>query len=116
MEVTTALLCDFAQVREGLLFVASGGITRCYRAQLPAAFGVELALVIEMDQLESKRPHELQVVILGEDGSQYAELKAGFQVGETAAEPHEQVAVPLPIDLRPTPVDKYGPYDIKIYV
>ena len=43
MEVTTAMLSDFAQVREGLLFVSSGGITRCYREQLPAPLGVHLA-------------------------------------------------------------------------
>jgi glutamate-5-semialdehyde dehydrogenase len=40
MDVTTAMLADFAQVREGLLFVSSGGITRCYREQLPAPLGV----------------------------------------------------------------------------
>lgn len=117
MEVTTALLCDFAQVREGLLFVSSGGITRCWRDEFPAALGVQLALIIEVDEIESKRPHELQVVVVGEDGKQYGELKGGFQIERgPEARPHEKTAVPMTIDLRPVGVDKYGPYDISIYV
>ena len=68
MDVTTAMLADFAQVREGLLFVSSGGITRCYREQLPAPLGVHLAIVLELDRLEAERPHEVRVVVVDEDG------------------------------------------------
>ena len=39
MELTTALLCDHVQVREGLLFIVAGGITRLRRPSYPAALG-----------------------------------------------------------------------------
>ena len=35
MELTTALLCDHVQVREGLLFIVAGGITRLRRPSYP---------------------------------------------------------------------------------
>lgn len=47
MQLASAILCDFAQVREGLLFVSGGGITRIWRETFPAAAGVSLALVFE---------------------------------------------------------------------
>ena len=46
MDIRVATLCDFAQVREGLLFVSSAGITRVYRESFPAPIGVMLALVL----------------------------------------------------------------------
>ena len=36
MRLETALLSDHASVRDGLLFVVAGGITRVWRSQLPA--------------------------------------------------------------------------------
>jgi len=40
MKLEAALLCDFAEVREGLLFVVAGGITRVARASLPDRLGL----------------------------------------------------------------------------
>ena len=34
--LTTLLLCDFAQVRDGLLFVSSGGVSRVVQSKYPA--------------------------------------------------------------------------------
>ena len=36
MQVVTALLCDYASVREGLLNILGGGVNRLWRAELPA--------------------------------------------------------------------------------
>ena len=48
MEIRVATICDFAQVRDGLLSVISAGITRVWRSQYPAPLGVMLALVFEV--------------------------------------------------------------------
>jgi hypothetical protein len=116
MDVTTALLCDFAQVRDGLLFVSSGGITRLWRNDLPAPMGVCLAIVIELDQVESQRPHELHVVVMGEDGGKAAEIKGGFTAGGHDLDVTERIHLPLTFDLRAIGLERYGRYDLKIYV
>lgn len=115
MDVTTAILCDFAQVREGLLFVASGGVSAMWRDSFPAPFGVCLALVIEMDSIEGQRPHALEVFILDQDGGEAAALKAGLQ----AIQPPSGTSViqaPLSIDLRAVGLPTPGPYEIRVYL
>lgn len=116
MDVTTALLCDFAQVREGMLFICSGGVSRLRRFVVPAPMGVALALVIEMDQIEAERPHELQVYVTGEDGVRHAELDAGIQLDAQGLAVGEKASVPVTLDLRLVSLPSTGPYDVGIYV
>jgi len=116
VNVTTALLCDFAQVREGLLFVSSGGITAAWRRSFPAPLGVFVALVVELDGIESQRPHELGVFVLNQDGDAVAELKGGFQIGPEAPMTGGVVHVPFTFDLRMVGVASPGPHDLRVYV
>ncbi len=46
--LTTLLLCDFAQVREGLLFVSSGGVSRVVQSNYPANPRLHLAMVVHL--------------------------------------------------------------------
>ena len=48
LDLSTAVLCDFAQVRDRLLFVASGAVSRLYRRELPSPLGLMVGLVIEV--------------------------------------------------------------------
>lgn len=116
MDVTTAMLADFAQVREGLLFVASGGITRCYREQLPAPLGVHLAIVLELDRLEAERAHEVRVVVVDEDGGELAEISGEIQLGETQLMMGENLNLPITFDLRNVPVERFGAVEVRCYV
>ncbi len=116
MDVTTAMLADFAQVREGLLFVASGGITRCYREDLPAPLGVHLAIVLELDRLEAERPHEVRVVVVDEDGGEIAEIAGEIQLGETQLMMGENLNLPITFDLRNVPVERFGAIEVRCYV
>jgi len=116
MDITTAMLADFAQVREGLLFVASGGVTRCYRDQLPAPINVYLATVLELDRIEAERVHELHVVVVDEDGQQLAEIAGEIQLGATQMMINENLNVPIVFDLRNVPVERYGSVEIRLYV
>src|SRR6476620_11747367 len=103
MDVTTAMLADFAQVREGLLFVASGGVTRCYRDALPAPLGVYLGTVLELDRLEAEQIHQLQVTVVDEDGQPLAEITGEIQLGATQLMINENLNVPITFDLRNVP-------------
>jgi Family of unknown function (DUF6941) len=116
MDITTAMLADFAQVREGLLFVSSGGVTRCYRDQLPAPLNVYLATVLELDRIEAEKAHELHVVVVDEDGQQLAELAAEIQLGGTQMMINENLNVPIVFDLRNVPIERYGSVEIRLYV
>lgn len=117
MEVTTALLADHVQVREGLLFVLSGGITRIRRPSYPAQLGAGVAVVLELDAFEAERGHQFELVVVGEDGEEVGRIAADLQVGErTGAYAGENIHVPLAIDMQGAVVPRPGAYELRIYV
>jgi hypothetical protein len=116
MEVTTAMLADFAQVREGLLFVASGGVTRCYRDELPAPLGVFLATVLELSRQEAEQIHQLQVVVVDEDGQPLADISGEIQLGATQLMINENLNVPITFDLRNVPVERFGEVEVRLVI
>lgn len=103
MKVDSALLCDAATVREGLLHILGGGITRAGRAQYPAPIGLTLALRILLHPTEADRPHTLEAKLQAEDG----EFIGGFEVEfrseaePSDLEPGELLSLPLPLDPPP---------------
>lgn len=117
MEISSALLCDFAQVREGLLFVSSAGITRMWRPELPAPLGVFLAAVVEVDPIEGRVQHTILVRVVDEDGGEAAALSGDFQVGaDVDLNVGEHLLIPIPFDLRSVALPRYGAYDVSIYI
>jgi hypothetical protein len=116
MEITTAMLADFAQVREGLLFVSSGGVTRCYREELPAPLGVVLAVVLQLDRVEAERTHDVEVRVVDEDGGELAEISGQIQLGEPQLLLNESLNLPITFDLRNVPVERYGNVESRLYV
>jgi hypothetical protein len=117
VELTTALLCDHVQVRDGLVFIVAGGITRLRRASYPAALGAGLAIMIELDQIEAEHPHQFALVIIGEDGEEVGRVEAEIQVGDReGAYAGENVQVPLAIDLSGASLPKPGAYELRVYV
>lgn len=79
MRVDTALLCDAATVREGLLHILGGGITQIVRPEYPAELGVTLALRIMVHPTEMEHPHQLQIVVQDADGHKITEVRAEVQ-------------------------------------
>ncbi len=116
-EVSAAFLCDYASVREGLLHVLGGGITRVWRDEFPSPLGVGLAIVFELHRMELGRPHEVHIEIRDEDGGALAEIRGGFGADATPAmRPHEGILVPFAIGLHGLPVQKHGDYEATIAV
>jgi hypothetical protein len=116
MDVTTALLCDHAQIREGLLFVLAGGITRVRRPSYPAQLGAGVAVVLELDTIEAEVAHEFELVVIGEDGDQVARVSAEIHVGDAQVHPGENVLVPLAVDLHNAQLPRSGAYELRLYV
>jgi hypothetical protein len=59
--LTTLLLCDFAQVREGLLFVSSGGVSRVVQGNYPANPRLHLAMVVHLPAASLGQSHQVHV-------------------------------------------------------
>lgn len=116
MDVASAFLADFAQVRDGLLHVVGGGVTRLSRTDYPAPLGVCLAVVVELHRMDQGRPHELEVRIQDADGGGVAEIKGGFQAESSDTAIHEPVYVALAFDLRNGAVNHDGYYSVEIAV
>src|SRR5207302_949196 len=68
MQVVTALLCDYASVREGLLNILGGGVNRLWRAELPAPLNLSMALMVDLHPQEVGSSHDLQVAVQDDDG------------------------------------------------
>lgn len=117
MRVTAALLCDHATVREGLLHVLGGCITRLWREQLPAGMGVALALVIEVTQEETAVPHEIQIWVRDRDGKQVAEVMGGFELTPgPRTERGENLLTPIAIPLQGVGLEQYGKHVVSLAV
>jgi hypothetical protein len=102
MRIDCALLCDAATVREGLLNILSGGITRANRTSYPAPLGMVLALRIMIHPTEISRPHQLRVLLQDADGRQLAAMEAEIGIGDPGQiEPGEEASLPLPLGLPP---------------
>jgi hypothetical protein len=117
VEIQAAILCDFAQVREGMLFVSSGGISRLYRPDQPMPLGIWLAVVLEVTADEMFAVHELRVTVSGEDGATVGSVTAGMQAPagmQVQLNPGEPAVIPVVIPLMPIVVPGHGMYDIRI--
>ena len=98
MRIDCALLCDAATVREGLLHILGGGVTRLGRPDYPAPLGLVLAMRILVHPTEIDRPHHLQVQLQGADGARITAVDAQFGVGDPGQlEPGEEASLPLPL-------------------
>lgn len=118
MRIDCALLCDAATVREGLLHVLGGGITRANRPGYPAPLGLTLALRILVHPTEADREHKLLVRLQGADGERIADFEVEFGVQDPAkVDPKEQVSVPLPLGIPPAvQLPKPGQYSFELLI
>jgi hypothetical protein len=116
VNVAAAFLCDFAEVRERLLFALGGGITRLWRDSFPASMDASLALLLELHQMELATQHQLEVVVQGEDGQRMGEVKGAFQMGAPEIEVGENLLVPIALDLRPARLPAPGSYTVEIVI
>ncbi len=118
MEIDSALLCDAATVREGLLHILGGGITRIARPEYPAYVGMTLALRILVHPTEADRQHQLEVQLLSADGARIVGFQAQFGINDPSVlMPGEQISVPLPITPPPQiQLPAAGTYSFEVLV
>jgi len=116
VRLTTAILCDYAQVRNGLLYVVAGGVNQLVRTSFPAPMNVALAVVIEMDGFERQVEHRIAVHIVDPDGKQLA-TGQGLMRPRAPSQPiAARSQLPHVFDLRAVKVPGPGAFDVKVYV
>jgi hypothetical protein len=117
MRIDCALLCDSVTIREGLLHILGGGITRANREDFPAPLNLALALRIMVHPTEAEHTHELTVLLLAEDGQRVAELGIRFGINDPAVlEPAEEASLPLALSLHTVGLPHEGPYSFELLI
>jgi hypothetical protein len=113
--VPAAILCDFAQVRGGLLTVVSGGITTLYRPEFPAALDCHLALVFELSIVELDVEHTFSVKVTEIDSATVVgNVDGNLAPGTIDGGGIGEVLFPAAIDLGPLVVEGPGRFDVSV--
>ena len=116
--LTTLLLSDHAQVRERLLFVSSGGISRVVQAAYPSHPRIHLALVVHLPAGTLGVAHRVLIKLkYPEQALQIAQIELVINVDEPAgAHPGEGINVPQVIDLSPVVFAHPGQVDVQVSI
>jgi hypothetical protein len=118
-ELKSLILCDFAQIREGLLFVQSGGLTRLVAPSFPAKFACHVATLVWLPPHEAGTAHEMVMKV---KSAATARLTATVKVAllETTPPsgllPGEGRQVPIVVPLAAVSFPAPGEYDLQVEV
>jgi hypothetical protein len=116
-ELKALVLCDFAQVREGLLFVQSGGLTRLVAMTFPAKFGCHLACLVYLPPDETGAAHEMVMKIkAASTATLIATVKVALHESSplTGLAPGEGRQVPIVVALAAVAFPSPGEYDLQV--
>ena len=83
MKLDWAMLANYAEVREGLVFVTGGGIDTIQTPQLPALLNATILVRLLLHRTEANKQHSLELEITDEDGATVAKVQAGVMVPVT---------------------------------
>ena len=80
MKLDWAMLANYAEVRDGLVFVTGGGIDTVQTPQLPAVLNATILVRLLLHRTEANRQHALELQINDEDGNTVAKVQAAVTV------------------------------------
>ena len=112
-KVTANIICNYAEVRGGLLYVMSGGLTRMIRPEVPAPLGAMLAVMVEIPYDETYLVHELSITVRQvETAAVVGRVSMGFQLEPVDLNPGESVYYPVAVHLEDLSLPALGQYDL----
>ena len=118
-QLKALVLCDFAQVREGLLFVQSGGLTRLAAPSFPAKFPCRVAALVYSPPDEATVAHQ---VVMKVKSASSALVIATINVALHETAPSAGLArgegrlVPIVVPLDSVAFPEPGEYDLQVDV
>lgn len=113
------ILCDFAQIREGLLFVQSGGLTRLVTATFPAQFACHVAALVYLPPHEAGEAHDMVIKAKSADtATLVATVKVSMHETPPPAglAPGEGRQVPIVVPLSAVSFPSPGEYDLHVEI
>lgn len=118
MRIDCVLLCDAVTVREGLLHILGGGVTRVHRPAYPAPLGACLAIRIMIHPTEAATDHQLQALLQGADGQKVGDITIGFGVGDPGQlVVGEEASLPLGLSMvAGIPLPEHGAYSFELLI
>ncbi len=117
MRVDCALLCDAVTIRDGLLHILGGGVTRLNRPDFPAPLGVAVALRVMVHPTEADRQHTVEARLLAEDGEQIGMAEVAFEIAPSGEErPGEELAVAAGLALQMVILPNAGAYSFELLI
>jgi hypothetical protein len=118
-ELKSLILCDFAQIREGLLFVQSGGLTRLVAPTFPAKFACHVATLVWLPPHEAGTAHEMVMKVKSaETATLTATVKVALRESSppSGLQPGEGRQVPIVVPLAAISFAAPGEYDLQVEV
>ena len=115
LELTVLSLCDFASVREGLLNVVSGGITRItMHAGFPSTVDAHLAMSVYVQPHMVGMTHTGRVILRYPDTmTEIARIDFEFS-GDADRNPGEGLHLPFAIPMRAVVFPQAGQVDVSV--
>ena len=115
LDLTTLTLCDFANVREGMLNIVSGGVTRiATQSGLPTEVESYLAMSVEVQPHRGGEAHHGRVIIRYPDtAEEVARIDFEFNV-DAERNPGEGLFFPFALPMRGIGFPHVGQLDISV--
>lgn len=116
--LTTLLLSDYAQVRDRLLFVSSGGISRVVQSTFPAHPRIHLAMVVHLPVGTLDRSHRVLIKLKYPDhAAVIAQIEVNINIDQVGgANPGEGINIPQALDLAPIVFAHPGQVDVQVSI
>jgi hypothetical protein len=116
-EIDSVVLCDAATVREGLLHILGGGITRLWRPTLPAPLALQIAVSVRVGEGDLGVPTDISLQLIDPNGNDLGGAQGGFIPSDPGRmEAGEILLAPLVFDFRNYSVMTYGGHTVKVNV
>lgn len=117
MEITSAMMCEYAQVRQGQLFILGGNINTIRRKSWPARLAAHLAFIVSVHPTEFGESYEVRFVVLDEDGGELARVQDELTVPSSEqARSAEALSYPAILDLTTLKIPAPGRYSTEVMI
>lgn len=110
MRIESAVLCDAASVREGLLHILGGGVTGTSASAFPAPLNVTFAFRAVLESREAGNRHTLAVIVKDAVSEREIATSSVFFARIEDGEPTPEEALVFPLSLDDIKVPHSGKY------
>lgn len=114
MKLATAFLADAANVREGMLSVLSGFVNQIQRPEYPAALGVTLVIVVELEPAGEETSSLIQLSFQLRKDLDGAEIAASEAELEIKGDMLRRAFIPITLPLHDLEIPDAGMYSLTV--